>query len=101
MALVPAVLGQSVPQLLVAPDRLQDVGRRLGLAGRLAEKGPRNSDKVTDGLDLKPGEPALPLQSISLFKDAEFIRGQTSAHFLSLATSEPPVLITCGVWASL
>lgn len=54
MALVPAVLGQSVPQLLVAPDRLQHVRRRLGLAGRLAEKGPQNSDKVTDGLDLKP-----------------------------------------------
>lgn len=54
VALVPAVLSQSVPQLLVAPDRLQHVGRRLGLAGRLAEKGPQNSDKVTHGLDLKP-----------------------------------------------
>lgn len=38
VALVPAVLGQRVPQLLVAPHRLQHVGRRLGLAARLAEK---------------------------------------------------------------
>lgn len=38
VALVPAVLGQSVPQLLVAPHCLQHVGRCLGLAARLAEK---------------------------------------------------------------
>lgn len=32
VALVPAVLGQGVPQLLIAPDRLQHVGRRLRFA---------------------------------------------------------------------
>lgn len=29
VALVPAVLGQSIPQLLITPDRLQHVGRCL------------------------------------------------------------------------
>lgn len=32
VALVPAILGQSVPQLLVAPHCLQHVGCCLGLA---------------------------------------------------------------------
>lgn len=36
MALVPAVLGERVPEVLVAPHRLQHVGRGLGLARRLA-----------------------------------------------------------------
>lgn len=32
VAFVPAILGQGVPEILVAPHRLQHVGRRLGLS---------------------------------------------------------------------
>lgn len=63
VTLVPAVLGQSVPQLLITPDRLQHVGRRLRFASRLAE-GATKGRKYTKNEQQLKSETSSNLQTV-------------------------------------